>query len=151
MYRRGKIQHIHFVGIGGIGMSGIAEVLFNLGYTISGSDIKESEVTRRLGSLGCKISYGHRRENLKEADVVVISSAIRQDNPEIAAAEETLIPVIQRAEMLAELMRMKVGIAIAGTHGKTTTASLIATVLAAGGLDPTVVIGGRLNSIGSNG
>jgi UDP-N-acetylmuramate--alanine ligase len=150
MYRRGKIQHIHFVGIGGIGMSGIAEVLFNLGYTISGSDVKESEVTRRLQSLGCEIFYGHRRENLKKADVVVISSAIRKGNPEVEAAEERLIPVIPRAEMLAELMRMKVGIAIAGTHGKTTTTSLIATVLAAGGLDPTVVIGGRLNSIGSN-
>jgi UDP-N-acetylmuramate--alanine ligase len=150
MYRRGKIQHIHFVGIGGIGMSGIAEVLFNLGYHISGSDIKETEVTRRLRSLGCEISYGHRKENLKEADVVVISSAIRQGNPEVEAAEERLIPVIPRAEMLAELMRMKIGIAIAGTHGKTTTTSLIATVLAAGGLDPTVVIGGRLNSIGSN-
>ena len=150
MYRRGKIQHIHFVGIGGIGMSGIAEVLLNLGYTISGSDTKETEVTRRLQSLGCEISYGHRRENLKEADVVVISSAIRQGNPEVEAAEERLIPVIPRAEMLAELMRMKIGIAIAGTHGKTTTTSLIATVLAAGGLDPTVVIGGRLNSIGSN-
>jgi UDP-N-acetylmuramate--alanine ligase len=150
MYRRGRIKNIHFVGIGGIGMSGIAEVLLNLGYAISGSDIKETEVTQRLQSLGCKISYGHRRENLKEADVVVISSAIRQDNPEVAAAEEKLIPVIPRAEMLAELMRMKVGIAIAGTHGKTTTTSLIATVLAAGGLDPTVVIGGKLNSIGSN-
>jgi UDP-N-acetylmuramate--alanine ligase len=150
MYRRGRIKNIHFVGIGGIGMSGIAEVLLNLGYAISGSDIKETEVTQRLQSLGCKISYGHRRENLKEADVVVISSAIRQDNSEVAAAEEKLIPVIPRAEMLAELMRMKVGIAIAGTHGKTTTTSLIATVLAAGGLDPTVVIGGKLNSIGSN-
>ncbi|HMK77891.1 MAG TPA: UDP-N-acetylmuramate--L-alanine ligase [Thermodesulfobacteriota bacterium] len=150
MYRRGKIQHIHFVGIGGIGMSGIAEVLLNLGYHISGSDIKETEVTRRLRSLGCEISYGHRRENLKEADVVVISSAIRPQNPEVKAAEERLIPVIPRAEMLAELMRMKIGIAIAGTHGKTTTTSLISTVLAAGGLDPTVVIGGRLNSIGSN-
>jgi UDP-N-acetylmuramate--alanine ligase len=150
MYRRGRIKNIHFVGIGGIGMSGIAEVLLNLGYHISGSDIKETEVTRRLQSLGCKISYGHRRENLKEADVVVISSAVRQNNPEVGAAEERLIPVIPRAEMLAELMRMKVGIAIAGTHGKTTTTSLIATVLAAGGLDPTVVIGGRLNSIGSN-
>ena len=150
MYRRGKIQHIHFVGIGGIGMSGIAEVLFNLGYHISGSDIKETEVTRRLQSLGCEISYGHRKENLKEADVVVISSAVRPGNPEVEAAEERLIPVIPRAEMLAELMRMKIGIAIAGTHGKTTTTSLIATVLAAGGLDPTVVIGGRLNSIGSN-
>jgi len=150
MYRRGKIQHIHFVGIGGIGMSGIAEVLLNLGYHISGSDIKETEVTRRLRSLGCEISYGHRRENLKEADVVVTSSAIRPQNPEVEAAEERLIPVIPRAEMLAELMRMKIGIAIAGTHGKTTTTSLISTVLAAGGLDPTVVIGGRLNSIGSN-
>src|SRR5512147_2850332 len=150
MYRRGKIQHIHFVGIGGIGMSGIAEVLLNLGYYISGSDAKETEVTRRLQSLGCNISYGHRRENLKEADVVVTSSAIRRGNPEVEAAEERLIPVIPRAEMLAELMRMKVGIAIAGTHGKTTTTSLISTVLAAGGLDPTVVIGGRLNSIGSN-
>ncbi len=150
MYRRGKIQHIHFVGIGGIGMSGIAEVLLNLGYTISGSDLKETEVTRRLQILGCEISYGHRRENVKEADVVVVSSAVRPDNPEVRVAEERLIPVIPRAEMLAELMRMKVGIAIAGTHGKTTTTSLIATVLAAGGLDPTVVIGGRLNSIGSN-
>ena len=150
MYRRGKIQHIHFVGIGGIGMSGIAEVLLNLGYHISGSDTKETEVTRRLRSLGCEISYGHRKENLKQADVVVTSSAIRQGNPEVEAAEERLVPVIPRAEMLAELMRMKIGIAIAGTHGKTTTTSLIATVLAAGGLDPTVVIGGRLNSIGSN-
>jgi len=150
MYRRGKIQHIHFVGIGGIGMSGIAEVLLNLGYHISGSDIRETEVTRRLRSLGCEISYGHRRENLKEADVVVISSAIRPQNPEVEVAEERLIPVIPRAEMLAELMRMKIGIAVAGTHGKTTTTSLISTLLAAGGLDPTVVIGGRLNSIGSN-
>lgn len=150
MYRKGKIQHIHFVGIGGIGMSGIAEVLLNLGYHISGSDIKETEVTRRLQALGCEISYGHRKENVREVDVVVISSAIRQGNPEVEAAEQRLIPVIPRAEMLAELMRMKIGIAIAGTHGKTTTTSLIATVLAAGGLDPTVVIGGRLNSIGSN-
>jgi UDP-N-acetylmuramate--alanine ligase len=150
MYRKGKIQHIHFVGIGGIGMSGIAEVLLNLGYQISGSDIKETEVTRRLQALGCEISYGHRKENVKEADVVVVSSAIRRGNPEVEVAEQRLIPVIPRAEMLAELMRMKVGIAIAGTHGKTTTTSLIATVLGAGGLDPTVVIGGRLNSIGSN-
>jgi UDP-N-acetylmuramate--alanine ligase len=150
MYRKRKIQHIHFVGIGGIGMSGIAEVLLNLGYHISGSDVKETEVTRRLQALGCEIFYGHRKENVREADVVVISSAIRQGNPEIEVAEQRLIPVIPRAEMLAELMRMKIGIAIAGTHGKTTTTSLIATVLAAGGLDPTVVIGGRLNSIGSN-
>ncbi len=150
MYRRGRIKNIHFVGIGGIGMSGIAEVLLNLGYHISGSDLKESEVTRRLRTLGCDIAYGHRRENLREADVVVTSSAVRKNNPEVEAAEERLIPVIPRAEMLAELMRMKIGIAIAGTHGKTTTTSLISTVLAAGGLDPTVVIGGRLNSIGSN-
>jgi UDP-N-acetylmuramate--alanine ligase len=150
MYRRGRIQRIHFVGIGGIGMSGIAEVLLNLGYHISGSDIKETEVTRRLHTLGCEISYGHRKENVKETDVVVVSSAIRKGNPEVEVAEQRLIPVIPRAEMLAELMRMKVGIAIAGTHGKTTTTSLIATVLAAGGLDPTVVIGGRLNSIGSS-
>ncbi len=150
MYRKIKIKNIHFVGIGGIGMSGIAEVLLNLGYRISGSDLKETEVTRRLETLGCDIRYGHRRENLKEADVVVVSSAIRPNNPEIEVAEERLIPIIPRAEMLAELMRMKVGIAIAGTHGKTTTTSLIATVLGAGGLDPTVVIGGRLNSIGSN-
>ncbi len=150
MYRKRKIQHIHFVGIGGIGMSGIAEVLLNLGYQISGSDLKETEVTRRLKSLGCEIAYGHRKENVKEADVVVVSSAIRNGNPEVEVAEQRLIPVIPRAEMLAELMRMKYGIAIAGTHGKTTTTSLISTVLAAGGLDPTVVIGGRLNSIGSN-
>lgn len=150
MYRKGKIKNIHFVGIGGSGMSGIAEVLLNLGYHISGSDLKETEVTRRLQALGCEIHYGHRRENVKEADVVVVSSAIRPGNPEVEVAEERHIPIIPRAEMLAELMRMKVGIAIAGTHGKTTTTSLIATVLAAGGLDPTVVIGGRLNSLGSN-
>lgn len=150
MYRNVKIRNIHFVGIGGIGMSGIAEVLLNLGYRISGSDVKETEVTRRLQALGCDIHYDHRRENVKEADVVVISSAIRPNNPELAVAEERLIPIIPRAEMLAELMRMKVGIAIAGTHGKTTTTSLIATILGAAGLDPTVVIGGRLNSIGSN-
>jgi UDP-N-acetylmuramate--alanine ligase len=143
-------RRVHFVGIGGIGMSGIAEVLHNLGYHISGSDLKETEVTRRLQTLGCEISYGHRKENVKEADVVVVSSAIRKDNPEVEVAEQRLIPVIPRAEMLAELMRMKYGVAIAGTHGKTTTTSLISTVLAAGGLDPTVVIGGRLNSIGSN-
>jgi len=150
MYRKGKIRNIHFVGIGGIGMSGIAEVLFNLGYHVSGSDIKETEVTRRLQTMGCEIFYGHRKENVKEADVVVVSSAIRQGNPEVEVAEQRLIPIIPRAEMLAELMRMKVGIAVSGTHGKTTTTSLIATVLGAAGLDPTVVIGGRLNSIGSN-
>src|SRR4030066_423631 len=113
MYRKGKIQRVHFGGIGGIGMSGIAEVLLNLGYQISGSDIKETEVTRRLQALGCEISYGHRKENVKEADVVVVSSAIRLGNPEVEVAEQRLIPVIPRAEMLAELMRMKVGIASA--------------------------------------
>src|SRR4030043_1783866 len=130
-------------------MRGIAVVLQHLVYIFSGSDTKETEVTRRLQSLGCEISYGHRRENLKEADVVVVSSAVRQDNPEVGAAEERLIPVIPRAEMLAELMRMKVGVAIAGTHGKTTTTSLIATVLAAGGLGPPGVVGGGVERIGS--
>lgn len=149
MYRK-RIQHIHFVGIGGIGMSGIAEVLLNLGYRVSGSDLKESEITRRLGELGATICYRHHRQNIKNADVVVISSAIREDNREVQAAKAQLIPVIPRGEMLAELMRMKYGIAVAGTHGKTTTTSLIATVLGHGHLDPTVVIGGRLNSIGSN-
>jgi UDP-N-acetylmuramate--alanine ligase len=147
---RGKIKQIHFVGIGGIGMSGIAEVLLNLGYRITGSDAKETEITRRLVQLGCGISYDHRRENVQGADVVVISSAIRKDNPEIQEAKARMIPVIPRAEMLAELMRMKYGIAVAGTHGKTTTTSMAATVLAHAGLDPTMVIGGRLNSLGSS-
>jgi len=145
-----RIQHIHFVWIGGIGMSGIAEVLLNLGYRVSGSDLRETETTRRLRDLGAAVAYGHRRENVRDAHVVVVSSAIHGENPEIQEAKERLIPVIPRAEMLAELMRMKYGIAVAGTHGKTTTTSLIATVLAHGRLDPTVVIGGRLNSIGSN-
>jgi UDP-N-acetylmuramate--alanine ligase len=147
---RGKIKQIHFVGIGGIGMSGIAEVLLNLGYRITGSDAKETEITRRLVQLGCRITYDHRRENVHGADVVVISSAIRKDNPEIQEAKARMIPVIPRAEMLAELMRMKYGIAVAGTHGKTTTTSMAATVLAHAGLDPTMVIGGRLNSLGSS-
>jgi UDP-N-acetylmuramate--alanine ligase len=147
---RGKIKQIHFVGIGGIGMSGIAEVLLNLGYRITGSDAKETEITRRLVQLGCGISYDHRRENVQGADVVVISSAIRKDNPEIQEAKARMIPVIPRAEMLAELMRMKYGIAVAGTHGKTTTTSMAATVLAHAGLDPTMVVGGRLNSLGSS-
>ena len=145
-----KIQHIHFVGIGGIGMSGIAEVLLNLGYRVSGSDLKETEITKRLKGLGASLSFGHNPENLKDADVVVISSAVRFDNPEVKAAHERNIPVIPRAEMLAELMRLKYGIAVAGAHGKTTTTSLVATVLAKGGIDPTVVIGGKLNAIGSN-
>ena len=146
----GKIQKIHFVGIGGIGMSGIAEVLINLGYQVSGSDLKESDITRRLASFGGTISYGHRSENLAEVDVVVTSTAVNQNNPEVLEANRRKIPVIPRAEMLAELMRMKHGIAIAGTHGKTTTTSMVATVLGHGGIDPTVVIGGRLDSIGSN-
>ncbi len=146
----GKIQKIHFVGIGGIGMSGIAEVLINLGYQVSGSDLKESDITRRLAVLGGTIAYGHRAENLSEVDVVVTSTAVKEDNPEVQEAHNRKVPVIPRAEMLAELMRMKHGIAIAGTHGKTTTTSMVATVLSHGGIDPTVVIGGRLDSIGSN-
>ncbi len=146
----GKIQKIHFVGIGGIGMSGIAEVLINLGYQVSGSDLKESDITRRLARLGGTIAYGHRAENLADVDVVVTSTAVNQNNPEVQEANLRKIPVIPRAEMLAELMRMKYGIAIAGTHGKTTTTSMVATVLSHGEIDPTVVIGGRLDSIGSN-
>lgn len=146
----GKIRKIHFVGIGGIGMSGIAEVLINLGYQVSGSDLKESDITRRLAALGGAIAYGHREENLTEVDVVVTSTAVNHENPEVQEAFRRKIPVIPRAEMLAELMRMKYGIAIAGTHGKTTTTSMVATVLNHGDIDPTVVIGGRLDSIGSN-
>jgi len=145
-----KIKHIHFVGIGGIGMSGIAEVLLNLGYRVSGSDMKESDTTERLRKLGGEIFIGHRSENITEPHVVVISSAVKNDNVEVIAAREKQVPVIPRAEMLAELMRLKYGIAIAGAHGKTTTTSMVATVLAAGGIDPTVVIGGKLNSIGTN-
>ena len=145
-----KIQRIHFVGIGGIGMSGIAEVLLNLGYKVSGSDLKSSAVTQRLASLGATIFEGHRAQNVTGAEVVVTSSAISRENPEVAEAHEGHIPVIQRAEMLAELMRLKYGIAIAGMHGKTTTTSMVAAVLAAGGLDPTVVVGGRVDAMGSN-
>ena len=145
-----KIQRIHFVGIGGIGMSGIAEVLLNLGYKISGSDLKTSAVTERLARLGAHISEGHDAANISGADVVVTSSAISIDNPEVVEARRLHIPVIQRAEMLAELMRLKYGIAIAGMHGKTTTTSMVAAVLAAGGLDPTVVVGGRVDAMGSN-
>ncbi len=145
-----KIQRIHFVGIGGIGMSGIAEVLLNLGYGISGSDLRNSAVTQRLAGLGAITFEGHSASNIVGADVVVTSSAISVDNPEVAEARRLHVPVIQRAEMLAELMRLKYGIAIAGMHGKTTTTSMVAAVLAGGGLDPTVVVGGRVDAMGSN-
>jgi UDP-N-acetylmuramate--alanine ligase len=145
-----KIQRIHFVGIGGIGMSGIAEVLLTLGYRVSGSDLRRSPVTARLESLGAQVSEGHRAENIRGAEVVVASSAISAENPEVLEARRLKVPVIQRAEMLAELMRLKYGIAIAGMHGKTTTTSMVAAVLAAGGLDPTVVVGGRVDAMGSN-
>ncbi len=145
-----KIQRIHFVGIGGIGMSGIAEVLLNLGYKVSGSDLKRSSVTNRLEVIGAIIFEGHRAENISGVEVVVTSSAISADNLEVEEARRLHIPVIQRAEMLAELMRLKYGIAIGGMHGKTTTTSMIAALLAAGGLDPTVVVGGRVDAMGSN-
>ena len=144
------VRHIHFVGIGGAGMSGIAEVLLNLGYAVSGSDAAESSATRRLSRLGARVSLGHATEQIEGADAVVTSTAVRSDNPEVIAARARRIPVVPRAVMLGELMRLKQGIAIAGTHGKTTTTSLVASVLAAGGLDPTFVIGGRLNSAGAN-
>jgi UDP-N-acetylmuramate--alanine ligase len=143
-------SRVHFVGIGGAGMSGIAEVLANLGYAVSGSDQSESHTTRRLAKLGVRIAKGHAAEHVADADVMVTSSAIGPDNPELVAARERRIPVVPRAEMLGELMRFRLGIAVAGTHGKTTTTSLTASVLAEGGLDPTFVIGGLLNSAGSN-
>jgi UDP-N-acetylmuramate--alanine ligase len=145
-----KHRHIHFVGIGGIGMSGIAELLVNLGHQVSGSDLKASEATRRLAAMGATVHEGHRGEQVAGADVVVISSAVKADNPEVVAAREALIPVIPRAEMLAELMRLKYGLAVAGAHGKTSTTSMLAHLLAAGGLDPTVVVGGRLGALGTN-
>jgi len=149
MYK--KTKHIHFVGIGGIGMSGIAEVLLNLGYTVSGSDLRETSTTRRLQKLGGQVHAGHNSSWIEGADVVVISSAVREDNPEVLAAREAQVPVIPRAEMLAELMRLnKYGIAVAGSHGKTTTTSLVGWLLAEAGLDPTVVIGGRLDSFGGS-
>lgn len=147
MFRKSKVK-MHFVGIGGMGMCGIAEVLANMGYEVSGSDIQETEITRHLSSIGCTINYGHRAENLDSADVVVVSSAIKGYNPEVEAARARLIPVIPRAEMLGELMRMKTGIAVAGSHGKTTTTTMIASVLMAAGMDPTAVIGGRVNALG---
>jgi UDP-N-acetylmuramate--alanine ligase len=145
-----NIKRIHFIGIGGIGMSGIAEVLLNLGFTVTGSDLRKTEITERLEQLGAQVSYGHRTENVRDAQVVVTSSAVKADNPEAQEAKSRAIPVIQRAEMLAELMRMKYSVAVAGAHGKTTTTSLIASVLQSGGLDPTCVIGGRLRSLGTN-
>ena len=147
---RSRSPRIHFVGIGGIGMSGIAEVLLNLGYAVSGSDLKDSDITRRLAALGGRIHQGHAPSNLGGADVVVVSSAVRRDNPEVAEARARRVPVIPRAEMLAELMRLKHGVAIAGSHGKTTTTSLAAHLLAHAGLDPTAVVGGKVNTFGSN-
>ena len=143
-------QRVHFIGIGGIGMSGIAEILLTMGYAVSGSDLKSSPVTERLQRLGATIYAGHAAENARACDVVVTSSAVAKNNPEVLEARERKIPVIQRAEMLAELMRLKYGIAVAGMHGKTTTTSMVAAVLAGGGLDPTVVVGGRVNALGSN-
>ncbi|HEX7558373.1 MAG TPA: Mur ligase domain-containing protein, partial [Usitatibacter sp.] len=144
---RHKVKRIHFVGIGGSGMSGIAEVFSSLGYTVSGSDLSENPAVRRLRQMGIRIVIGHAAENVASADAVVVSSAVKADNPEVIRAREAHIPVVPRAMMLAELMRFKQGIAIAGTHGKTTTTSLVAAVLGEAGLDPTCVIGGRLNSI----
>ena len=146
----GTIKYIHFVGIGGVGMGGIAEVLINLGYAVQGSDIKPNTVTERLVSLGANVTFGHDPGHIGMADVVVVSSAIAPDNPEVIEANSRRIPVVQRAEMLAELMRFRSGIAVAGTHGKTTTTSLISSVLFEGGLDPTFVIGGRLASVNAN-
>ena len=145
-----KVKNIHFVGIGGVGMSGIAEVLVNLGYSVSGSDLADNATTRRLAGLGMRIATGHAAENIGNADAVVVSTAVKDDNPEVTAARERKIPLVPRAQMLAELMRLKRGVAIAGTHGKTTTTSLVASILAEGGLDPTFVIGGRLNAAGAN-
>ncbi len=145
-----KIHHLHFIGIGGSGMSGIAEVLINLGYTVSGSDLQAGAATQRLAALGAKILLGHEAAHIAGADAVVVSTAVQSDNPEVMAAREARIPIVPRAQMLAELMRLKQGIAVAGTHGKTTTTSLIASILGEGGFDPTFVIGGRLNAAGAN-
>ena len=150
MKQFGKTKHIHFVGIGGIGMSGIAELLINLGYEVSGSDLKDSPMTRRLSSLNGVVFIGHKGDQVEGADVVVYSSAVAEENPEIQEAKKRSIPVIPRAEMLAELMRLKYGVAIAGAHGKTTTTSMVASILTSGHLDPTVVIGGRLDIWGGS-
>src|ERR1700691_163116 len=148
MFRKPDTK-IHFVGIGGMGMCGIAEVLVNMGYRVSGSDMNDTEITRHLAAIGCTVERGHRASNLSEADVVVVSTAIKGYTPEVEAARAKQIPVIPRAEMLRELMRMKHGIAVAGAHGKTTTTSMVASVLDAAGLDPTFVVGGRVNHLGS--
>jgi UDP-N-acetylmuramate--alanine ligase len=145
-----RVKRVHFIGIGGSGMAGIAEVLLNLDYKVSGSDLKAGAATARLGKLGAKVKKGHAASNIKGADVIVVSTAVREDNPELRAAREQRIPVVRRAEMLAELMRFRYGIAIAGTHGKTTTTSLVAAVLAEGGLDPTFVVGGQVKAAGTN-
>ncbi|MDR0576295.1 MAG: UDP-N-acetylmuramate--L-alanine ligase [Candidatus Accumulibacter sp.] len=145
-----RVRNIHFIGIGGSGMSGIAEVLANLGFCVSGSDIADNAATRRLAGLGIRVFAGHAGENVGAADAVVVSTAVGDDNPEVRAARERRIPLVPRAQMLAELMRLKLGIAVAGTHGKTTTTSLVASILAEGGMDPTFVIGGRLNAAGAN-
>jgi UDP-N-acetylmuramate--alanine ligase len=146
----GRVRRLHFVGIGGAGMSGIAELMSNLGYEVAGSDLRDSKVTERLRGLGIEVFIGHRAEQVSEADAVVVSTAIDEDNPEIQQARAARIPIVRRAEMLAELMRFYYGVAVAGTHGKTTTTSLVASILAEGGLDPTFVIGGQLNSAGAN-
>ncbi|MBK5964719.1 UDP-N-acetylmuramate--L-alanine ligase [Thiocystis minor] len=148
--RMGRVRRLHFIGIGGSGMSGIAELMANLGYEVAGSDLRESETTRRLRGLGIEVFIGHRAEQVTDADAVVVSTAIDEANPEIQAARAARIPIVRRAEMLAELMRFYYGVAVAGTHGKTTTTSLVASILAEGGLDPTFVIGGRLTSAGAN-
>lgn len=150
MTQFGRTRHIHFVGVGGIGMSGIAELLVNLGYVVSGSDAKRTDLTDRLVGLGVRVAIGHDAANIGDTDVVVVSSAVKADNPEVLAARATHVPVIPRAEMLAELMRLRFGIAIAGAHGKTTTTSMVALMLERAGLDPTAVIGGRLSAFGSN-
>src|SRR5215470_10366849 len=147
---RGRVRHVHFIGVGGIGMSGLAEILRTLEFDVSGSDLREGENTRNLQRLGVRIDVGHRAQNVHGADVVVYTSAVSPDNPELVEARLHGIPAIARAEMLAELMRVKYGIAIAGSHGKTTTTSLVATVLRASGFDPTVVVGGRMAALGSN-
>ncbi|HEY1101692.1 MAG TPA: UDP-N-acetylmuramate--L-alanine ligase, partial [Myxococcota bacterium] len=147
---RGRVSRIHFVGIGGIGMSGIAEVLLDMGFAVSGSDAKASDTTRRLADKGALVQLGHAEAHVEGSDVVVISSAVKADNPEVKRARALGVPVIPRAEMLAELMRLKHGVAVAGSHGKTTTTSLVAAILNEGGLDPTVIIGGKVNQLGSN-